>query len=279
MRPARLRQWLLRREVLAIVVSAVFLAPLVFLVLGSLRAPGETPPSGLDLIPSEPTGASFERAFELVDLGQQLLNSAIVAVIAVPLTVLVASWAGFALTLVTPRVRRVAIALSLVVLMVPLSALWVPRFVLFRQLGVIDTYVPLLAPALMGTSPLYVLLYYWSYRRVPRDLVDAARLEGLSPFAVWRRVAAPLVRPTTFAVGALAFVFHWGNFVDALLYLSSPERFTLPLGLTALRGLGPTDLPVLLAGALVATVPAVVVFALVQRQFLQGTRAAGWLGR
>ena len=270
---------MLRREWVAVAVSAVFLAPLLFLALGSLRGPGIEPATGLELIPGDPTLDSFERAFELIPLGRQFVNSAIVVGIAVPLTVLTASWAGFAMTRLAPRARRVAVGVSLIVLMVPLSALWVPRFVMFRQLALVDTYVPLIAPALIGTTPFYVLLYYWSYRRIPPDLIDAARLEGLRPFAIWRRVAAPLVRPTTFAVGALAFVFHWSNFVDPLLYLTTPETFTLPLGLRALEGLGPTDLPVLLAGAVFATVPAVVVFALVQRQFLQGTRFAGWLGR
>jgi multiple sugar transport system permease protein len=268
-----------RRQALALVAAGVFAIPLLFLVLGSLRGPGVSPPDGLELIPSDPTLDSFERAFELVDLKRQFLNSAIVCAFAVPLTVLVGSWAGFAMTLLGRRARRIAVGASLVVLMIPLSALWVPRFVMFRKLELIDTYVPLVAPALMGTSPFYVLLFYWSYRRIPHDLVDAARLEGLRPFAIWRRVASPLVRPATFAVGALAFVFHWGNFVDPLLYLVSPEKFTLPLGLSVLRGLGPTDFGVLLAGSLIATLPSVLLFALVQRPFLQGTRAAGWLGR
>jgi multiple sugar transport system permease protein len=270
---------MLRRSYVAVAVSAVFLAPLLFLVLGSLRPPGASAPDGLELLPADPTLASFERAFELVPLARQLLNSTLVVAIAVPLTVLTASWAGFAITRLAPRARKLMLAISLAVLVIPLSALWVPRFMIFRELGVIDTYVPLIAPALLGTTPFYVLLYYWSYRRVPADLIDAARLEGLTPFMIWRRVAAPLVRPTTFAVAALAFVFHWSNFVDPLLYLFSPENFTLPLGLSALKGLGPSDFSVLLAGALFATVPAVVVFALVQRQFLQGTRLAGWLGR
>jgi multiple sugar transport system permease protein len=267
------------RPAAGVLVSAAFVSPLVFLMLGSLRAPGLAPPAGIELVPADPTLASFERVSDLIPLERQLLNSIVVAAVAVPLTIVTASWAGFAMTLLSPRARRIAVAASLVVLMLPLAALWVPRFVLFRELGLIDTYVPLVAPALMGTTPFYVLLYYWSFRRIPRDLIDAARLEGLRPFAVWRRVAAPLVRPTTFAVGALAFVFYWGNFVDPLLYLNTPDRFTLPLGLSALRGLGPTDLPVLLAGSLLATVPAVLAFALVQRRFLHGTRAAGWLGR
>ncbi len=124
-----------------------------------------------------------------------------------------------------------------------------------------------------------MLLFYWSYSRLPRDLIDAARLEGLGPFAIWRRVAAPLVRPTTFAVGALAFIFHWSNFIDPLLYLNDPDLFTAPLGLRQLRDLGPTDFSVLLAASLVVTLPAALAFAAVQRRFLSGTRAAGWLGR
>ena len=135
-------------------VSGVFLFPLVFLVVASLRAPGEPPPTGLDvLVPTTDTGA-YERAFALVDLGRQLLNSGLVALLAVPLTVLVASWAGFAATRLGRRGRRLVIGGSLVALLVPLSALWVPRFVMFSQLSLVDTYVPLVAPALMATSPL-----------------------------------------------------------------------------------------------------------------------------
>jgi multiple sugar transport system permease protein len=268
-----------RRQLAVTIVSGAFLLPLAFLVLGALREPGAPPPTGLEVFVPQLTLAGLHRAFALVDLGRQLVNSGLVALLAVPLSVLVASWAGFAATRLSRRGRRLVVGASLVALLVPLSALWVPRFVMFRQLDVLDSYIPLVAPALMGTSPFYVLLFYWSYRRIPSDLIDAARLEGLGPLRIWWQVASPLVRPATFAVGALAFVFHWSNFVDPLLYLVSTDKFTLPLGLSALRGLGPTDFGVLLAGALVATVPTVLLFGLVQRPFLQGTRAAGWLGR
>lgn len=267
------------RQVVAALASGLFLLPLVFMLLASLGTPGEPPPTGLELLTPAVDGGGFPRAFELVDLGRQVLNSALVAAVAVPLTVLVASWAGFAATLLGTRGRRLLLGASLAGLLVPVTALWVPRFVLFSELSLVDTYVPLVAPALMATSPLYVLLFYWSYRRLPRDLVDAARLEGLGPFGIWRRVASPLVRPTTFAVGALAFVFHWSNFVDPLLYLNDPDLATAPLGLRQLRDLDPTGFPVLMAAALVVTLPAVAAFLAVQRRFLSDTRAAGWLGR
>lgn len=267
------------RPLAAWIAALTFFAPLVFLLLGALRGPNVPPPKGVELFPAEPSLASFDRVFELLAFGRQLVNSLVVVAFALPLTVVTASCAGFGITLLRPAARRWAIGASLIVLMVPLSALWVPRFVIFRELGLIGTYVPLIAPAIMGTTPFYVLLFYWSYRRLPPDLLDAARLEGLRPIAIWWRVAMPLARPTTFAVAALAFVFHWGNFVDPLLYLNDPDTYTLPLGLGSLGALGPTDLAVLLAAALMATVPAVVAFALVQRRFLQGTRMAGWLGR
>jgi len=269
----------MRRQLVATVVSGLFLFPLAFLVLGALRDPGAPPPMGLEVLVPQLTGAGFARAFDLVGLGRQLVNSGIVALLAVPLSVLVASWAGFAATRLSTRGRRIVIGASLVALLVPLSALWVPRFVLFSKLGFVDTYVPLVAPALMATSPLYVLLFYWSYSRLPRDLVDAARLEGLGLFAIWRTVAAPLVRPTTFAVGALAFAFHWSNFVDPLLYLNDPSLFTAPLGLRQLKDLGPTDFPTLMAAALVVTLPAALAFGAVQHRFLSDVRAAGWMGR
>lgn len=272
-RPSKLR------PLTAALVALLFLAPLAFFFTGALRGPGVAPPPTPQLIPENLTLESFDRVFGLIPFERQFLNSLIVVAFAVPLTVLTASWAGFGITLLGPRARRIAIGLSLVVLMVPLAALWVPRFLLFRELGLIGSYVPLIAPALMGTTPFYVLLYYWSYRRLPPDVVDAARLEGLGPLAIWRRIGMPLVRPTTFAVAALAFVFHWGNFIEPLLYLTDPNTFTLPLGLGSLGVLGPTDLSILVAGALLVTIPAVLAFALVQRRFLQNTRLAGWLGR
>jgi multiple sugar transport system permease protein len=268
-----------RRQLAVTIVSGAFLLPLAFLVLGALREPGAPPPTGIEVLAPQLTLAGFERAFALVDLGRELVNSGIVALLAVPLSVLVASWAGFAATRLSRRGRRIVVAASLVALLVPLSALWVPRFVLFSKLGFADSYVPLVAPALMATSPLYVLLFFWSFSRLPRDLVDAARLEGMGLLAIWRRVAAPLVRPTTFAVGALAFAFHWSNFVDPLLYLNDPSLFTAPLGLRQLSDLGPTDFPTLLAAALVVTLPAAIAFGAVQHRFLSDVRATGWLGR
>jgi multiple sugar transport system permease protein len=135
------------------------------------------------------------------------------------------------------------------------------------------------APALLGTSPLYVLVFAWAFRRLPVELYDACRLEGMTPFAIWRRVAMPLVKPVTVGVGVLAFVVSWGNYLDPLVYLYDPDLYTLPLGLRALAELDRTDFPVLLAGSVVATAPLIAVFLVAQRWFLNEFRGSQWLGR
>ena len=259
------------RALLIVAVSLLFLGPLVFMALGSLRAPGLPPPDGFELIPRDATWSNFKTVFAFVPLGRHLVNSLLVVAVAVPVTVVVASWAGFAIATATPRARRLLIGLSVVALMVPLSALWVPRFVMFRWAGLIDTLWPLMLPALMATTPFYVLLFALSYARLPKGLFEAARLENLSPFGVWRKVAWPLAKPTAFAVAVLAFTWHWANFVDPLLYLSSGERFTVPLGLRALQTLEPTNHPILLAGAVMVSLPPVIAFLAAQRSFFTKT--------
>lgn len=267
----------LLRAVGAAVVTVVFALPLLFMFSGSLREPQLPPPRTPQVIPDPLGFGSYDRAFDLLDLGRYALNSLLVAGLVAPLSVLVASLAGFALTGLSRRVAALVVTASVVALLIPATALIVPRFTLFRLLGVTDTYVPLVAPALLATSPLYVLVFAWAFRRLPADLYDACRLAGMSPFAIWRRMAMPLVRPVTVGIGVLAFVVSWGNFLDPLVYLYDPDLYTLPLGLRALAELDRTDYPVLLAGAVVATAPVVVVFLVAQRWFLTEYRGSQWL--
>ena len=258
----------LGRHLPAALAAVVFLLPLWFMVSGSLRPVGVAPPSGVELLPPAPTVEGYRRLTQLIPLLIYLRNSVIVAAVAVPLTVLVASLAGFGIRLLSSRGRRIAVALSLVTLMVPVTAVWATRFEVFRLAGIIDTYLPLIAPALAATTPFYVLIYAWSFGGISDSQLHAARLEGASNLRVWRSVAMPQAKTATLAVAVLAFAFHWANFIDALLYLSSQQLFTLPLGMRFLQLLNPTDWPLLMAGCVVMTLPAVGVFLFAQRLFL-----------
>jgi multiple sugar transport system permease protein len=262
---AAARRW---RTVGALAVIALFVPPLLLLVAGSLRQPGLPPPLTPELIPRPLSTQGYTDAVSLGALGRATLNSVVVAAIAVPLSVLVASLAGYALTQLPRRLAAAVMVASLAALMVPATALLAPRFAMFRTLQLTDTLVPLISPALLATSPLYPLVYYLAFRALPADLYDASRLADLSPIQTWWRVAMPLVRPVTAGLAALTFVLTWSNFLDPLIFVYQRELFTLPLALRSLATLDPTNFPVFLAGAVLATVPALLVFGLAQRRFL-----------
>jgi len=260
------RRGRLARQAAALPLAALFLLPLWLMVVASLRPLGEAPPRSVEWFPSSPAWSNHSRMFEVVPLGRYAANSLLVAAVAVPLSVLVASWAGYAIARLPRRQRALLVGISVVVLMVPATSLLVGRVSVFRWLGLTNTPIPLMAPALLGTSPLFVLLYAWTTSRLPGDLFDLARERGLSPVSTWRRVAMPLQRGTTAAVASLAFMLTWGNFLDPLIYIYDERWFTLPLGLRSLAIVPVTDQPLMLAAAVFACVPVVLAFAIVQRR-------------
>jgi multiple sugar transport system permease protein len=264
-----------RRVALIVLFTGLFLLPLAAMTLGALRDPTDLSQRGIALVSTDFRFANFRDVFSFAPLWTFMRNSGLVVLIAVPVTVVVASMAGFGIARAEPRVARRWVIVSLVAMMIPVVALWIPRFVMFKWAGLLDTIWPLVSPALMGTTPFYVLLFALVYSRLPRSLFEAAEVDGLSPLQTWWRVAWPLARPATFAIAVLAFVWHWSNFFDPLIYLSTEERFTMPLGMRSLATLEPRLFPLTLAGALIATVPPVLAFLVAQRAFFRRTLEVG----
>jgi multiple sugar transport system permease protein len=267
------------RVLAAVAAAALFLAPIAFMFATSLRHIGVPLSRQLEVFPQSPSWDNYPAAIDLAGMGQSALNSAFVVVLAVPLTILVASLAGFAMAQLPQRARLILTLVSFAVLMTPVTAVWLPRFVLFKEAGLLDSRLALVVPALGGTSPFFVLLFLWTFLRVPIEVYESARLDGAGTLRVWAGIAMPLARPTIVAVGMLTFVAYWGNFIDPLLYLRSPEKMTLPYSLQILYQLDSTNWPLLMAGAVLVTAPVVLVFAVAQRSFLQPFRKQSWLGR
>ena len=267
------------RQAVLIAVAFAFLLPLLWMVSGSLRLPGLPPGRTIEWLPQPLSPANYGRIFELLPLGRYAVNSLVVTAIGVPLTVLVASWAGLAMALLPARQRGPLVIASIGLLMVPISALFLTRYLLFTWFGVVDSLAALIAPAIMGSSPLFVLLFYWTFRRVPVDVFDSARLDGAGTLRIWGAIALPLAGPTIATVGVLAFLFYWSDVISPLLYLKSEALYTLPVGLRQLQQLDPANWPLVLAGAVVITAPSVLAFLAVQRFFLRTTILIGSRGR
>ena len=134
-------------------------------------------------------------------------------------------------------------------------------------------------PAFAAGSPLLVLLFYWTFRRTPVSFFEAARVEGADAWTAWRRIAMPMARPTTAAVLVLAFALFWNDFTNPVLYLYRPETYTLPVGIQILKQVDSTNWPLMLAGASLITLPMVVLFLALQRQFLHDDALSELLDR
>ncbi|RYG48229.1 carbohydrate ABC transporter permease [bacterium] len=259
-------------------IAGLFLFPFFSVFSASLRPPGLPPPRTVEWIPSPTTWRNYGEIFRMLPFGRYLANSLFVTAVAIPLTLVTASMAGYATARLSPRPRLMIVYLAITLQIIPVTALWLPRFLIVKWLGLMDTYAALWLPVLMGSAPLYVLLYYRSCVSVPPSLYEAAELDGASTLKVWWRIAMPLARSTTMAVSALTFAMYWSDYINPLLYLKSQDRFTLPLGLQQLQQLDKTNWPLLMAASAVLILPAAIVFLLIQRFFLQESRLGGSSG-
>lgn len=244
--------------------AILFLLPLLWMVTAALHPLGVPLPRRLTIVPDGLTLENFSKVLNLVPLVRYSINSLVVAAVAVPLTILTASWAGFAIAQLPKAAQRRWVLGSLALLMVPGIALWLPRFLLYVQAGIINTPLTLIAPAIMGTSPFFVLMYYRAFRRLPTALYDAAQLDGAGVLAVWGKVALPLANSTTLAVGLLAFLIYWGDFISPTLYIRTDQWKTMPTALSLLEQLSRAEWAVLMAGATLVTLIPIFLFILVQ---------------
>ncbi len=253
---------------LAIFFACAFLLPVVLAVWGSLGQVGDVavPLAGR----AGPDWQNYRTVFQTAQMVQLTANSLLVVILGVPLATFVASLAAFAITEQPQPTKRWLLIFAIITMLVPPSAVWLVRFWLFEQIGLLDTLGALIFPALAGGNSLFVLIYYWAWSRIPAELFEAARIDGAPFLTRWWRVGLPVVRPATAAVVLLSFTLFWGNFIEPVLFIYDPNKYTLPIGLQLLNQLDSSNRPLLLAGAVIAMIPAVLVFGVAQRWFLRG---------
>lgn len=256
------------RILMTLFVGVIFMLPLVWMVIGSFGQPGTAPPRSVVWIPENPQWDNYQALFELLPFSDYIFNSVYIVAIATPVTLVMASLTGFSMARSYEPWRHKLFILSIILLMIPGAAIWLFRFQIFRWIQLIDTRWAIIVPAFAAGSPLFVLLYYWSFRQVPEQLWDSAEIEGATIFRQWWSIGLPLVTPTTVAVTVLAAVFYWSDFVGPILYLRRPNLYTLSIGMQLVQALDSTNWPLLMAAATVMTVPVLLLFLLLQRFFL-----------
>ena len=251
------------------VLAFVWIYPVLWTLINAVRSSADLYRGALD-VPFPPAFGNLVEAWQRADLGPALLHSAVVAALTVAGVLLVATPAAFALTRLRPPARAVLVLIVLAPLIVPTEVLIVPLFGIYRNLGLINSLVGLALVNVVFSASFATVILMGFFRRVPQDLIDAARLDGAGRIQLISAIAIPLARPGIIAVGALVAIFAWNDFGPALVLLQRPDTFTAPLALTTFSTLYATDEGLRFAGLAVTFLPPLLLFLVLQRRILQG---------
>lgn len=283
--PARQRMGRRRRRqirfsalaVVGVATAVLFVLPLFWMIVVSLRPLGLPPPRTVEWWPANPQWRNYAEIFRQAPMARYLVNSILVVAVSVPLALLTASLGGFGLSQLREPWRNRLLIVTVFLLMAPPSAVWLFRYQLLSWTGLLVTLWSLILPAFAGGAPLYMLIFFWAFRRTPVEIYEAARLEGADAWAAYRYLAMPLARPAIAAVVMLAFMQFWNDFTNPVLYLYRPQTYTLPVGVQILKQLDATNWPLLMAGATFMTIPIIVLFVVLQPLFLSDNSIAALL--
>ncbi|MBB2986623.1 carbohydrate ABC transporter permease [Terracoccus luteus] len=265
------RLWLY--AVLAIALVAV-VAPFVWMVLGSFKGEGELRANPPTWIPQTASLDNYTQLFSRLSFGTYFANSVIVAVVVTAGNLLFCSMLGYALAMLDFKGKKLVFTAVMGTLMIPGVVTFVPLFVLVANIGLIDSLPGLILPFLV--SPFGVFLMRQFILGLPKDLLDAGRVDGAGELRIFRQIILPLCGPALATLGILTFLGSWNNFLWPLVVAQQESTYTLPVALALYStGQNSTNYGLLLAGATVVVIPILAVFLVFQRRFIEGIATTG----
>jgi multiple sugar transport system permease protein len=263
--------------VMLMMASILVLIPLIWTVSTSLRLPRESfslPPQWL---PTDWRWENYLEVFTTVPFAHYIVNSLKVTFLIVGGQIITSSLAAFAFARLRFPARNVLFILLMSALMVPLFVTIIPIFVLIRNMGLADTHASLILPAL--TTPFGIFLLRQFFLTIPTELEDAAKMDGAGPFRIFWYIFLPLGAPGIAVLSILSFNTHWNEYFRPLIFLSSTDNYTIPLGIVALRDtMGTGSLSVVLAAVVISLIPVVILVVFAQRYLIQGIVLSGIKG-
>ncbi len=253
--------------VVLLVLALLTLLPLLWLVSTSLKGPGEniftSPPS---LLPSQPSLEAYGRLFRDHPMGTYLLNSTLVSGLAVVANLLFSSLAAYPLARLSFRGRGTILALIVATVLIPFQVVMIPLYVLMVKVGLRNSLLALVLP--QATTAFGIFLLRQSFLAVPRELEEAARIDGCTPVGEWWNVLIPAARPDLITLGMLTFIGTWSDFLWPLIIIDEPKIYTLPLGLQQLSSSFSLDWRLVAAGSVVSILPVLALFIVLQRTII-----------
>lgn len=265
------------RQVVLLALSLAVVLPLLFVVVTALKTPAQWIVDSRTLVPDPPTLENFEAFFSATDTPRLFRNSLVIVVGSVVGTLVSCSIVAYPLARIRFRGREAVFIMVIASMMLPPVSLLIPQYLLFVTLGWIDTPLPLIVPNFFGVGAFFIFFLRQSFRMIPRELDEAVLVDGGTYWTAFRRVVLPLSKGPLVTVAVLQAVGTYNDFFGPLIYLHSPENFTVPIGiiLAAQQLSFISATPVLMAGTLVLVVPIVVFFVATNRALIEGIRLTG----
>lgn len=259
--------------------ALLFLLPLFWMVSTSLKPKDQIFAYPLVWLPDPPQWINYSKAlnnpsFKFLLFLQNSLYYAVTATIG---TVISCALVAYAFARLRWWGRDVWFVITLSSMMIPGPVVLIPLFLIFKDIGWVGTFKPLIVPAFLG-SPFFIFLLRQFFLTIPMDLSDAARIDGASDWGIFWRVILPLTQPALATVALFTFLSCWNDFLGPLIFLNDGRKYTLAVGLAAFRGQYRTQWDLMMAAATVITLPIVVIFFFAQKRFIQGITLTGMKG-
>lgn len=259
------------------VLAFVMLFPLLWLISTAFKSPTENifqfPPQ---LLPNQPTFQNFVTVWENNPFEQYLLNSTIVAVLTVSLNVLFCSLAAYPLARLEFQGRDLIFTAVVSTIMIPFQIVMIPLYILTVQLGLRNTYLGVIFPDIASAFGIFLLRQ--AFISVPKELEEAARMDGCSELGLWWNVMLPAIRPALVTLAIFVFIGSWSDFLWPLIVLDRPEYYTLPLGVASLAGTFSLDWRLIAAGSVISIAPVLLFFLFMQRYIVPTDTGSGVKG-
>jgi ABC-type glycerol-3-phosphate transport system permease component len=263
--------------VLLVVGALAFMMPLYLMLTMSLKTPAELATTSEWAWPQNPTLDNFRQVIQnpFVPFATLFQNTLVITVLTTLGTLLSSALVAYAFARMQFRGRDRLFILVLSTMMLPGLVLMIPTYILYAKLQWVNTFYPLIVPAWFGGGAFNIFLLRQFFMTLPRELDEAAVLDGAGHWTIFSRIIMPLSVPALVTVGLFSFVFHWRDFMGPLLYLNDPNLQTLEVGLQTYRTMNNNEWHLIMAGATLVTIPLIVIFFLGQRYFVKGIALTG----
>lgn len=222
---------------------------------------------------------NLHASLTILPFARYLVNTLIIVVLTIAGTTLSAALCAYGFARIRFRGREPLFILLLATMMIPGQVTMIPVYILFKELGWINTYLPLIVPAFFGGGAFSIFLLRQFFRGIPYEMEEAARIDGCGPLATWWRIVLPLSFPALATVAIFSFMGAWNDYMGPLIYINDTDKFTLALGLSLFKGQYGVDTPhLMMAATLVVLIPVLLLFFFAQKHFIQGIVISGVKG-